>query len=73
MLLHAEHRRLPAFDVVAFGALTFRGAIRELPVVHIFVAVRAARESQRLFEFASGMASRAIHLDVRAEEREFRF
>ena len=42
-------------------------------MVHIFVAVRAVRESQRLFKLASGMASRATHLDVRAQEREFGF
>lgn len=42
-------------------------------MVHVFVAIRAVCESQRLLKLASHMASRATHLDVRAQEREFGF
>ena len=66
MFLHAKQRRLPTLDPVAFRAFALQGTIRELAVMDIFVAVGAIRESKRLLEFTSGVASRAIHLCVGA-------
>ena len=66
MFLHAKQRRLPILDSVTFRAFALQGTVRELAVVHILVAVGAIRESKRLLEFASGVASRAIHLCVSA-------
>lgn len=73
VLLDPKQRRLPAFDLVALRALAFRGAIRELAVMRVLVAIGAIREGQRLLELTSGVASRATDLYVRAEQRKLGF
>lgn len=62
VLFDAEQGRFPTLHFVALRALAFRGAVRELPVVRILVAIGAIREGQRLLELASGVASRATDL-----------
>lgn len=73
MLLHPKERRLPAFDLVAFGAFPFAHSCLELALVWILgMAVDALRKRQLFFEIAVAMALVATDLGVRPEQRILR-
>ena len=59
MRLHIEFRRLPSGDLMAGRALARIGALRKLPIVRVFVAVRALRELELLLEVAVRVAGTA--------------
>lgn len=69
MRLHIELRRFPAVEVVAGRALAAAGALRELAVVRILMAVHAPGERQFFLEVAIGVAGDAFHRLVLAEKR----
>ena len=69
MRLHIELGRFPAVEVVAGRALAAIGALRELAVVRILMAVHALGERQFFLEVAIGVAGDAFHRLVLAEKR----
>jgi len=71
--LHVELGRLPTVDVVAGGTLAAVGALHELAVVRVLVAVYALGELERLLEVAFGVAGNAFHSLVLAEQRVLGF
>lgn len=65
MFLHAEKRRLPAVDVVAFRAFAILRARIKLPFVRIgSMAVFAVRKGQLFLKVAIPVASDAGNLGV---------
>ena len=56
-----ELGRLPPVNVMAGSALAAVGALEELTVVGVLVAIRTLGERERLFEIAVGMARTAGH------------
>jgi len=68
-----ELGRLPPVNVMAGSALAAVGALEELTVVGVLVAISAPGERQRLFEIAIGVARAAVHSLVLAEQREVGF
>jgi hypothetical protein len=70
---HIELGRLPPVNVMAGSALAAVGALEELTVVGVLVAIRTLGERERLFEIAVGVARTTGHSLVLAEQREFGF
>jgi len=69
VLFHAEGRRLPAIDRVAFGALTLFRPFLELSLVRIRrVAILAFGERNFFFEVVFEVASRTGHLLMLSEQ-----
>src|ERR1700674_1585384 len=68
-----ELGRLPPANVMAGSALAAVGALEELTIVGVLVAIRALGKRQRLFEIATGVARAAVHSLVLAEQRVFGF
>ena len=73
VFLHAEERRLPPIDGVAFAAFAFLRTLCKLAVVNVFVTVRTIRERQRLLEVTVDVAGRATNRGVLAQEGILRF
>lgn len=72
MLLQAKGARLETLHGVAGTALASIGALGELALMLILVAMHALLKSQRLFEIAAAVALQAIDFLVLAEQRIFR-
>ena len=58
---------------MAFRAFAFLQSAGKLAVVNVFMAIHAVRERQGALEVSAGMTGYAVHLDVLAEKRIFRF
>lgn len=72
VLFYRKHGRLPSLYVVTRGALAAIGALGELSVVPVSMAVHALLEGQRLLEIPARMALRAVDADVLAQQRKLR-
>lgn len=57
---------------MARGAFAAIGALGELPVVRVFVAIHALLERKRLLEISTGMALSAVDADVLAQQWKLR-
>src|SRR5579862_4643351 len=71
MLFHAKKRRFEAIHVVAGRAFAFIGALEELALVGILMAIRALLEGDRLFEIPAGVALITAHRGMFAPQRKF--
>src|SRR5579864_1052739 len=68
VLLDPEHRRPETVHVVAGRALALIGALYELSLVRVLVAIGTLLEGDRLLEISSGMALVAAHLNMLAQQ-----
>ena len=73
MGLYIEQRRLPSLHVVTGRAFDSFRPLGELPLVLIFMAIRALRESQLLLKIPVGMAEQAVDGGVLSQQRVFGF
>jgi len=74
VLLYAELRWLPAFDGVAFGALSLAHSCQELAFVGIRrMAICALGKGQRLLEISSSVAVATTNFYMRSQKRVFCF
>ena len=72
MFLGREQRGLPSLHVVARSALAGIGALGELAVVRVPMAIHALLEGKGLLEISTGMALRAVDTDVLSQQRKLR-